>query len=106
MAVEPDLFEAARRLARRYVQDGLSFWDALEEASRLDPAVGIQRFMSSTLYQLEKALAAERAECRELREQVKGLERRLDPDVAESEAYEREMESRLARERERQAPLI
>lgn len=106
MADEPDLFETTHRLARRYVEDGLSFWNALEEASRLDPASGIQRFMSSVLYQLEKALAAERAESRELRAEVKELERRLDPDAAESEAYEREMESRLARERERQAPLI
>ena len=106
MADEPDLFEAAHRLARRYVQDGLSFWDALEEASRFDPASGIQRFMSSALYQLEKALATERAESRELRAEIVELERRLDPDAAESEAYEREMESRLARERERQSPLI
>ena len=106
MAVEPDLFEAAHRLARRYVRDGLSFWEALEEASRLDPDVGVARFMSSALYQLEKALAAERAESRELREQVEQLERRLDPDAAEDEAREREIESRLARERERQAPLI
>lgn len=106
MGVEPDLFEAAHHLARRYVQDGLSFWEALEEASRLDPGSGIQRFMSSALYQLEKALAAERAVARELREHVKELERRLDPDAAESEAHEREMESCLARERERQSPLI
>ena len=49
MAPELDHFEAAHRLARRYVEDGLSFWDALQEASLLDPAVGIQRFMSSAL---------------------------------------------------------
>ena len=101
-----DRYDAAHRLARRYVEDGLSFWEALEEAARLDPPSGIQRFMSSALYQLEKALAAERAECRDLRAEVKELERRLDPDAAESEVYERETESRLARERERQAPLI
>ena len=77
-----DRYDAAPRLARRYVWDGLSFWEALEEASRLDPASGVQRFMSSALYQLEKALTAER------------------------EAYDREIESRLARERERQSPLI
>jgi hypothetical protein len=106
MAVETDHFEAAHRLARRYVRDGLSFWDAIEEASRLDPVVGIARFMSSALYQVEKALAAERAESRELRAEIKELERRLDPDAAASEAWDREMESRLARERERQAPLI
>ena len=29
MGVNPDLFEAAHRLARRYVRDGLSFWQAL-----------------------------------------------------------------------------
>ena len=96
MSDEPHLFEAAHRLARRYAEDGLSFWEALEEASRLDPDVGVARFMSSALYQVEKALAAERAESRDLREQVKELERRLDPEAAESEA----------RERERQAPLI
>ena len=62
--------------------------------------------MSSALYQLERALDAERAESRELREQVKEMELRLDPDGAETEAWDREMESRLARERERQAPLI
>jgi uncharacterized protein YlxW (UPF0749 family) len=106
MGAEMDLFEAAHRLARRYVRDGLSFWDALQEASRLDPAQGIERFKTSALYQLERALEAERAESRELRAEIKELERRLDPDAAESEAYEREMESRLARERERQAPLI
>ena len=106
MGAETDRFEAAHRLARRYVRDGLSFWEALEEASRLDPVVGIERFKTSALYQLEKALAAERAESRDLREQVRELERRLDPFAAESEAHEREIESRLARERERQAPLI
>ena len=106
MGVEMDLFEAAHRLARRYVRDGLSFWEALEEAARLDPVVGVARFMSSALYQLEKALAAERAESRDLRAEIKELERRLDPDAAESEAQEREIESRLARERERQSPLI
>jgi len=106
MGAETDCFEAAHRLARRYVRDGLSFWDALQEASRLDPAQGIERFKTSALYQLERALDAERAESRELREQLKELERRLDPEAAETEAYEREMEGRLARERERQAPLI
>jgi len=28
MGMELDLFEAAHRLARRYVEDGLSFWEA------------------------------------------------------------------------------
>ena len=106
MGVQSDPFETAHRLARRYVRDGLSFWEALEEASRLDPAQGIERFKTSALYQLEKALAAERAESRALREQVKEIERRLDPYAAETEAYEREMESRLTRESERQSPLI
>ena len=106
MGAETDRFEAAHRLARRYVRDGLSFWEALEEASRLDPAQGIERFKTSALYQLEKALDAERAESEALRAEIKEVERRLDPDAAESEAQEREIESRLARERERQSPLI
>jgi hypothetical protein len=72
MGVEIDLFEAAHRLARRYVRDGLSFWDALQEASRLDPAQGIERFKTSALYQLERALDAERAESRELRAEITG----------------------------------
>ena len=29
MSVQSDPFEAAHRLARRYVEDGLSFWDAI-----------------------------------------------------------------------------
>ena len=94
MAVEPDLFEAAHRLARCYVRDGLSFWDAIQEAARLDPVGGIEAFKTSAMYQLE------RAESRELRAEIKELERRRDPAAAESEAYEREMESRLALERE------
>lgn len=106
MGAEPDLFEMAHRLARRYVRDGLSFWEALEEASRLDPDSGIRRFMSSALYQLERAMAVERAEGEALRAEIKELERRLDPEAAESEAQDREIESRLARESERQAPLI
>ena len=84
MAVEPDLFEAAHRLARRYVSDGLSFWEALEEASRLDPAQGIERFISSALYQVEKALAAERAESCQLRAEIKRWASSGNPSLRES----------------------
>ena len=100
MGVESNHFETVHRLARRYVSDGLSFWDALDEASRLDPRSGIEAFKSSALYQLEKAVATLRAENLELHAEVKELERKLDPFAAETEAFEHEMESRLARERE------
>ncbi len=54
-----------------------------------------------TRAELEVALAAVRAENRLLRARVRELERALHPDEAELEAYEREMERRLAGERER-----
>ncbi len=93
-------FEAFHNLARRYVLGGLSFWDALNEAARLDPRSGIEAFKSSAIYQLEKAVATLRAENGALKAEVKDLERQLDPFAAEAEAFEHEMESRLARERE------
>jgi hypothetical protein len=96
MGGEPDRFELLRRLARRYVWDGLGLWEALDEALRLDPVSGIQTFKSSALYQFEKALAVARAENRALRARVDEMERQLDPF-----ADEREIQSRLARERER-----
>jgi len=100
MGSEIDLSAAAHQLARRYVFGGLGFWDALGEAARLDPRAGIEAFKSSVIYQLEKAVATLRDENRELHAEVKDLERQLDPVAAEAEAYEHEMESRLARERE------
>jgi len=103
MGVEVDRYEALRCLARRYVWDGLSFWDALNGAARLDPAHGIEVFKSSALCQFERALDAARAENRQLRAEIKELEHRLDPLAAEEEAFEHEMESRLAREREVEA---
>ena len=98
--VSPDQYEAFYQLARRYVLGGLSFWDAINEAARLDPRFGIEGFKSSTIYQLEKAVATLQAENGALKEEVRDLERKLDPFAAEAEAFEHEMESRLARERE------
>ena len=49
---------------------------------------------------LEEALAAARAENRALRARVRELERELCPDEADLDAYEQEMESRLAHARE------
>jgi len=103
MGVPTDQFEAVRQLARRYVWDGLTFWDALGEAARLDPRHGIEAFKSSAIYQLEKAVATLRAENAELRAEIKEREHRLDPFAAEEEAFEHEMESRLAHEREVEA---
>ena len=48
---------------------------------------------------LEEARAAARAENRALRARVRALEHELYPDEADLGAYEREMESRLARAR-------
>lgn len=42
-------FDAFHNLARRYVLGGLSFWDAITEAARLDPGSGIEGFKSSAL---------------------------------------------------------
>jgi len=98
--VSPDQYEAFQQLARRYVLGGLSFWDAINEAARLDPRFGIEGFKSSAIYQLEKAVAMLRAENGELKTEIKELEGKLDPFAAEEEAYEHEMESRLAHERE------
>lgn len=92
--------EAFHQLARRYVLGGLSFWDAINEAARLDPQAGIEGFKSSAIYQLEKAVAMLRAENLELKAEIHELERKLDPFAAEAEAFDHEMESRLARERE------
>jgi predicted RNase H-like nuclease (RuvC/YqgF family) len=100
MGVETNHREAFYHLARRYVLGGLSFWDALTEAARLDSCSGIETFKSSAIYQLEGAVETLRAENRELRAELKDLEQKLDPSDAEAEAFEREMESRLARERE------
>lgn len=100
--VSPDQYEAFQQLARRYVLGGLSFWDAINEAARLDPGSGIEAFKSSTIYQLEKAVATLQAENGAFKEEVRELERKLDPFAADKEAYEHEMESRLARERERE----
>ena len=98
--VSPDQYEAFQQLARRYVLGGLSFWEAIQEASRRDPQAGIEAFKSSTIYQLDKAVATLRAENGALKAEIKELERRLDPLGAEAEAYEHEMESRLAHARE------
>ncbi|MBI4611393.1 MAG: hypothetical protein HY726_20575 [Candidatus Rokubacteria bacterium] len=100
MGSQSDLFEAAHQLARRYVFGGLGFWDAIQEAARLDPRSGIEAFKSSAIYQLEKAVTMLQAENGELKTEIKELERKLDPFAAEEEAFEHEMESRLARERE------
>ncbi len=83
MGVETSRFEALHRLARRYVEDGLRFADALEEAERVERAFGREAFKSSVIYQLEKAVASLRAENRALRAEVQELERRLDPFAAE-----------------------
>ena len=98
--VSPDQYDAFHNLARRYVLGGLSFWDAINEAARLDARFGIEAFKSSAIYQLEKAVATLQAENGALKEEVRELEHRLDPLAAEEEAFEHEMESRLARERE------
>ena len=100
MGSQIDLFEAAHHLARRYVFGGLGFWDALNEATSLDPRSGIEAFKSSAIYQLERAVETLRGENGALKAEVKELERKLDPLAAEEEALEHEMESRLARERE------
>jgi predicted RNase H-like nuclease (RuvC/YqgF family) len=92
-------FDAFHNLARHYVLGGLSFWDAITEAARLDPLAGIEGFKSSAIYQLEKAVATLQAENGALKAEIKELERKLDPFAAEEEAFEHEMESRLARER-------
>ena len=77
MGSQIDLFEAARQLARRYVFGGLGFWDALTEATRLDPRSGIEAFKSSTIYQLERAVETLRGENGALKAEVKELERKL-----------------------------
>ena len=51
--------------------------------------------------QLEEAVAALRAENRTLRTRIRGLEHELYPEEAELEAFEHEMEGRIAGERER-----
>ena len=100
MGVETNHREAFYHLAPRYVLGGLSFWDAINQAARLDSCSGIETFKSSAIYQLECAVETLRAENRELRAELKELEHRLDPFAAEAEAFEHEMESRLSRERE------
>jgi predicted RNase H-like nuclease (RuvC/YqgF family) len=103
MGVETSHSEGFRNLARHYVLGGLSFWDAITEAARLDSWSGIETFKSSAIYQLERAVETLCAENHALRTEIKELERKLDPFAAEEEAFEHEMESRLAREREVEA---
>ncbi len=103
MGVETDQRAAFSHLARRYVLGGLSFWDAITEAARLDPLTGIEAFKSSAIYQLEKAVATLRAETHALQAEIQELERQLNPFTAETEAFEHEIESRLAHEREAEA---
>jgi len=94
-------FDAFHNLARRYVLGGLSFWDAIQEAARLDPASGIESFKSSAIYQLERAVETLRGENGALKAEIKELERKLDPLAAEEEAFEHEMESRELEEEQR-----
>ena len=51
-------------------------------------------------------LAALRAENRRLRAEVRELERELYPEAAEIEAWEREVDGRIAHERDREAESV
>jgi len=79
-----------QRRALDFMLDALGLQHARDEAYR-----------GARLLELEQQVPALLSENRRLRQRVAQLERELNPDEAELDAFEREIDSRLAGERER-----
>ena len=84
-----------QRQALDFMLDALGLRHAHDEVVRRD-----------RIAELEETLTALRAENRALLAEVRELERELYPEATELEAWEREVDSRIAGERDRQAERI
>lgn len=84
-----------QRQALDFMLDALGLQHARDEAYR-----------GARLLELEQQVGALLGENRRLRQRVTQLEHELNPDEAELEALQREIDSRLAGERERRADDI
>jgi len=79
-----------QRQALDFMLDALGLQRARDEAHR-----------AARLFELEQQVPALLGENRRLRLRVAELERKLNPDEPELDALEREIDNRIARERER-----
>lgn len=93
---------AHQRQVLGFMLDALGLRHAHEEIQRLERIEELER----TVTALSAETHALRAQNRRLRAEVRELERELYPEAAELEAWEREVDSRIAHERDRQAERI